>query len=409
MTISPPSIPPSIRVAVVGDCPVDLWGISSAERIRRQLRALGPYAFADEDVAAGGGDPVLFVRADYLLEDRTLADLLTARNTVLRDGDDDSATVVAVRANRSHARQALEAVRGSQDWKSDGAWSVETVESLSASYMRKLRKASPPQLWAIEPHRADELEAVLFGNSYKGVTDLVTKFVWPRPARRVTKFCALRGISPNAVTSASLVLAALATVLFYNGCFLTGLVLAWVMTFLDTVDGKLARVTVTSTTFGNFFDHGIDIIGPPVWYIAWAYGLPDASFAGFTLLGADMERLVLLELILGGYVAGRMVEGTFDWGMAGFPIFIWRPLDSWFRLIIARRNPNLIFLTLFALLGHPLAGLVAVAAWTVLCTVFLLGRLAVGIRRRVAEGPLQPWLQAPLPGDLASPLAQPFL
>jgi hypothetical protein len=311
--------------------------------------------------------------------------------------------VAAVRADATRASAALAAVRQGNDWQGDFTWKSETAESLSTAYMRKLRKASPPQLWNIRAERARELETVLFGNSYKGVTDLVTKFVWPRPAKLVTKLCAERGISPNAVTSASLVLAALATVLFAYGWFLSGLVLAWTMTFLDTVDGKLARVTVTSTTFGNFFDHGIDIVGPPVWYVAWAYGIPDSAFA------AGIDRVLLFELILGGYLAGRLVEGTFDWGLAGFPIFIWRPLDSWFRLIIARRNPNLIFLTVFALLGRPMAGLVAVAAWTVLCSVFLLGRLAVGIRQRMAEGGLRPWLQAPTPADLSSPLARPFL
>ena len=45
------------------------------------------------------------------------------------------------------------------------------------------------------------------------------------------------------------------------------------MTFLDTVDGKLARVTVTSTKLGNVFDHGIDLVHPPLWYLAWGIGL----------------------------------------------------------------------------------------------------------------------------------------
>jgi len=398
-----PSIPPSIRVAVVGDCPAELWGISSTERIRRQLRAIGPYSVSDEDEAIRSGQPVLFVRADYLFEDRTLADLLAADNVILHDGSPADTPIAAARADKDHATAALAVVQGASIPLDPASWRHESAESLSAAYMRKLRKASPPQLWRIRSDQVDRLEAVLFGNSYKGVTDLVTKFVWPRPARLVTKFCSQRGISPNAVTSASLVLATIATVLFAYSWFLTGLVLAWIMTFLDTVDGKLARVTVTSTTFGNFFDHGIDIVGPPVWYVAWAYGLPDSSFA----MGID--RVLLLELILGGYVAGRLVEGIFDWGLAGFPIFIWRPLDSWFRLVIARRNPNLIFLTVFALLGLPAVGLGAVAAWTVACTVFLLGRLAVGARQRVAEGALRPWLQAPTAADLSSPLARPFL
>jgi phosphatidylglycerophosphate synthase len=42
---------------------------------------------------------------------------------------------------------------------------------------------------------------------------------------------------------------------------------------LDTVDGKLARVTVTSGRFGHCFDHIIDLIHPPVWYILWGRGL----------------------------------------------------------------------------------------------------------------------------------------
>ncbi|MFN2427963.1 MAG: CDP-alcohol phosphatidyltransferase family protein, partial [Candidatus Binatia bacterium] len=89
------------------------------------------------------------------------------------------------------------------------------------------------------------------------------------------------------VTLLSLGFVLLAMWLFSIGWFGPGLIAAWIMTFLDTVDGKLARVTVTSTTFGNFFDHGIDIVGPPVWYVAWAYGLPEGSFG--------IDRVLLLE------------------------------------------------------------------------------------------------------------------
>ncbi len=52
--------------------------------------------------------------------------------------------------------------------------------------------------------------------------------------------------------------------------------MGWLMTFLDTVDGKLARVTVTSSRLGDVLDHGLDIIHPPLWYIAWGVGLTTA-------------------------------------------------------------------------------------------------------------------------------------
>src|SRR3546814_15296996 len=76
------------------------------------------------------------------------------------------------------------------------------------------------------------------------------------------------------------------------------------MTFLDTVDGKLARVTVTHTKFGNVFDHGIDLVHPPFWYWAWMIGL---QATGMT----PPDALPLLAVIVGGYVLQRAEEGVF--------------------------------------------------------------------------------------------------
>jgi phosphatidylglycerophosphate synthase len=40
------------------------------------------------------------------------------------------------------------------------------------------------------------------------------------------------------------------------------------MSVLDSVDGKLARLTFESTPQGDVLDHGMDIVHPPFWY--WA-------------------------------------------------------------------------------------------------------------------------------------------
>ena len=53
----------------------------------------------------------------------------------------------------------------------------------------------------------------------------------------------------------------------------------------------------------------------------------------------------------------------------GFHVHSWRPFDSFFRLITARRNPNLIFLTAATLVGRPDIGFALVAIWTALCLV----------------------------------------
>ena len=125
-----------------------------------------------------------------------------------------------------------------------------------------------------------------------------------------------------------------------------GIAAGFVFMVLDTVDGKLARCTGASSKWGNVFDHGIDLIHPPFWWWAWAHGL--AAY------GRPLEPVygLLLLAIVGGYVAQRLIEGIFM-RRYGMHIHVWRPIDSKFRLITARRNPNMVIL--FAALAVPAA------------------------------------------------------
>jgi phosphatidylglycerophosphate synthase len=205
----------------------------------------------------------------------------------------------------------------------------------------------------------------------------------------MTRLCSGLGITPNAITWASVVLVLLATWEFAEARFASGLALAWLMTFLDTVDGKLARVTVRSSNFGHFLDHGLDVVHPPFWYLAWGFGLASSP----TPI-APAVLAALFAVILAGYLVGRLAEAAFTYWMAKFSMFCWRPVDSYFRLVLARRNPNLILLTAALLAGRPDLGLVAVAVWTAASSLFLLVRLAMAASSR-RRRPLRPWLEDP--------------
>ena len=373
---------------LVGADEVRLWGIGGGERLTRQLRAAGIARVlrADETPPAAGG--VLVLRSDYLFEDRTLADLLARPGVVLVASSANgtpTSTAVAAHVPAAALANACDAVRSGHAPAIAGL-AIETPESLSTAFVRKLHKTAPPVVLPVRAERAAALERRLFDGSYKGVTDLVTKWVWPAPARAATRLCARLGIPPNAVTATSFALVVLVTVLFAEGRFGLGLALAWIMTFLDTVDGKLARVTVTSTPLGHYFDHSIDSVHPPIWYLAWAWGVTGGPPALWSLAP-------LLAGILVFYVAGRLIETTFKHFVGGGTLFTWRPFDSYFRLVMARRNPNLILLTAFWLAGAPRAGLVAVGAWTVFSTVVLAVRLAQGAYARSRHGALRPWLE----------------
>jgi phosphatidylglycerophosphate synthase len=353
---------------------------------------------AREGTPPGRSGHVLLLRADRLYDLRAIRDLAARPGTLLvhREGDQNAA--VAAHVPAAVAAVAERALLGERRESIAGVDEVRT-EDLSTAYVADLLKAEPVKILAIRADRQSELERHLFDGSYKGVTDLVTKFVWPAPARALTRLCARFGVSPNAVTWMSVVLVLLATWEFAEARFATGLLLAWLMTFLDTVDGKLARVTVRSSNFGHFLDHGLDVVHPPFWYLAWGLGLASSP--------TPVSRAALfaaLATLFVGYVVGRLAEATFTYRLAKFSMFCWRPIDSYFRLVLARRNPNLILLTASLLAGRPDVGLLAVALWTAISSGFLVVRLAMAAAHR-RRRPLKPWLDDPAVAARRSPFA----
>ncbi len=372
--------------AIVGTSEVRLWGIDGAERLLRQLRSAGVDSVLGRDETPPAGGSIVLLRGDYLFEDRTIAALLEHRGVAITaSGADQAGIVVAAHVASSAFALARAALDGSASADAIPDVGIRTPESLSTSFVKTLHKSAPPVVLPVRGDRTAALERYLFAGSYKGVTDLVTKWVWPVPARAVTGICARLGIRPNAVTAVSLALVVLVTLLFAQGRFGSGLVLAWLMTFLDTVDGKLARVTVSSTPAGHYFDHSIDAVHPPIWYFAWAWGVT-AGPPGVWMLAP------LLGALLATYLAGRLIESTFEHVVGGGTLFTWRPFDSYFRLVMARRNPNLLLLSGFLVAGAPGAGVVAVAVWTVFSTVVLGFRLLQAIYQRSRDGGLRFWL-----------------
>lgn len=232
---------------------------------------------------------------------------------------------------------------------------------------------------------ARTVEDRLYFASYKGVTDIVTKYAWPHPALAVVRACVACRISPNAVTIVSILLSIAAIPLLLAGDLASGLACAWGMTFLDTVDGKLARTTVSYTDFGNYFDHIPDLLFPPLWWAATAAGLVA------TRPDADPARLwACFALILASYVVGRLCEGAFEL-RNGFGPFLWRRVDARFRLILARRNPNLLILTAAMLIDGPVGGYIVLTGWCVVCAgIQFVALLQSEVARR--RGPLRSFL-----------------
>ena len=373
-------------VHIVGDSPVSLWGLSSHERLRRMLQKAGN-AIVIEDLASVPTDhSVLLIRGDFLFDSRVLTSLIHTPNVMLEVGCGTQASIVAAHVPSPVKNDAHGVLTGTVRPDMLPHIQTRTPETLTSAYHAQLKKSDPPFVLPITLERQNALEQKLFSGAYKGVTDLVTKWMWPRPAQWATRVCIKNGIRANHVTIASLVLVIITGWLFLNGQYGWGLMTGWLMTFLDTVDGKLARITVTASRIGHILDHGLDVIHPPLWYLTWGLGL--STFIPETLW---LSLETVLWLIVGGYVVGRLIEGAFELWLGAFGIFCWRPFDSYHRLVTARRNPNLILLTCATLIGRPDIGLIAVALLTIVSTLILLIRFPLAVYTRVTSGTLHAW------------------
>jgi phosphatidylglycerophosphate synthase len=267
-------------------------------------------------------------------------------------------------------------------------YEVLDAETAELSY-GELRKRERPFVLPLDPANPEPVERAAYDAAYKGVTDALTLYLWRKPAFYLTRWAARAGLSPNSVTLVGGILCVFAFWLFWRGEYWWGVLSGFTFMVLDTVDGKLARCTGASSKWGEVFDHGIDLIHPPFWYWAWLHGL--AAY------GRPIEPLyatMVLWAIIGGYVAQRLIEGIFIKRFAGMHIHVWRPIDSQFRLITARRNPNIVILVAALLFRRPDIGLELVALWTLLSLIFHAVRLAQASDQAARGQNIVSWLDA---------------
>jgi phosphatidylglycerophosphate synthase len=375
MTIDAPSGSKPLFVAV-GDNEARAFGMGARER----ADALAVKAGLEPARDASPGRSTLYADLGWTWDPEWLVTMAAAPGSVLTK---DGFPVLGHVPAGGDADALLDAMRNGG--AGDGGLSPIDADTADFSYSR-LRKRERPFVMRLDPANVGRAERAAYDASYKGVTDALTLYLWRKPAFYLTRWAALAGLSPNMVTTIGAALCVAAFFLFYNGWYWTGVAAGFAFMVLDTVDGKLARCTGQSSKWGNVFDHGVDLIHPPFWWWAWAEGLQ--------AYGRPFERvyeLLIVGAIVFGYVAQRLIEGIFV-RRYGMHIHVWQQVDSRFRLITARRNPNMVILVASLLVARPDLGIELVALWTVLSLIFHGVRLAQANARRDRGRPVVSWL-----------------
>ncbi len=361
----------------VGDNPARAFSMDAAER----AAALAVKAGLEPARESQAGRSTIYADLGWTWDPEWLVALAQMPGSVLTK---DGFPVLAHVPADGDPAPVLAAMLGQGRYEGSGLSAVD-ADTADFSY-RKLRKRDRPFVMRLDPANVEAAEKAAYDASYKGVTDILTLYLWRRLAFHLTRWAASSGMTPNMVTAIGAAFCLAAFFLFFNGWYWTGVAAGFVFMVLDTVDGKLARCTGQSSKWGNIFDHGVDLVHPPFWWWAWVEGL--------SAHGQPFERvygLLILGAIIFGYVAQRIIEGLFM-RRFGMHIHVWKPVDSRFRLITARRNPNMVILVVCLALGRPDLGIELVALWTLVSLIFHAVRLAQANSRYYRGQPVTSWL-----------------
>lgn len=379
MTVTATNTAPSIGATCIGENPVKLWGLSNEERTRRIAVAAGHIWLDAHD------DGARMITNAAFTWDPTLYNHVAGHPglVITKDG----VPVVAHCTNEAEVRGVSSAIKASEPVTETQGLTIIAIESGWQIENKQLRKRISPFIERLIPENIRSLERASYFGAYKGVTDILTKYLWPEWALVLTRVAAKINMSPNQVTAIGFILCLLATYLMWFGHYWWAMAVGLIFMVLDTVDGKLARCTITSSWWGNVFDHGIDLVHPPFWWWAWAVGL-----SAWGLAYDERSFWVIQTVLFVGYIAQRLIEGWFI-RRFGIHIHVWRKFDSDFRLITARRNPNMAILFFAMIFSRPDIGLSMVAIWTLISLLVHLWRVIAAEIVFARERTLTSWLQ----------------
>ncbi|MBL9034908.1 MAG: CDP-alcohol phosphatidyltransferase family protein [Rhodospirillaceae bacterium] len=310
-------------------------------------------------LADSGGDSVLVLDGTALADQRLHGQLAKSETTLAVFAPDhaENAAMLFLKS-AAPVPAAADLASLARSLVTAGTARELTQQSFDG-FIRKLRRSLPFYLFRIgDQEAAAKVQRFLFWSNYKGSTDLFTRYVYPPLVWLMVRPLAAARIHPNLVTLVSIALTFGAVPFFASGQWAIGFLMAYGMSVLDSVDGKLARLTFTDSRLGNFLDHGLDMVHPPIWYVAWAYGIG----LGTEGWGSPLGYATIAILVF--YVLDRLI-------LKIYPRFFQRgfhthsKMDATVRSFIARRNINLPLFLLGIVFGLGREAFFLISAWQI--------------------------------------------
>jgi hypothetical protein len=307
--------------------------------------------------------PVLVLEGDAVYDDRILDHLLER-------GPGRAVGGGGVAALYFTPELARAAAAGTGPWEEAAAALRCDAAAELGQYVPELRLTMAPVLCRLEDEgQLRQVDHLMYRRTFKGVIDAVALYGYYHLVRWITRLLSRTALTPNLFTLLSVAAVWGAVPCFALGHLGWGAAVAWTGVILDSVDGKLARLTLHLSDAMGDFEHLAAMPGLGLWLLALGWHL-----SGGHLLTPSPEAIACWVL-LSTFLVDKGTSGLFR-ALVGRELFDYRPVDAAFHLVAARRNIHLAVLTVALPFGAARGAYLAMAAWMAATLAFHLGRFA---------------------------------
>jgi len=325
----------------------------------------------------GTDQSLMLLEGDGIYDERVLRRLLLSTNSLyIHAGEDkDVPIAVIVQADdRKHLNSAICHIGEFLKKQVGNGW-LETLSIYDMDqYIPELRQTAVPSLIKLQDKSSIRaIENEMYEKTFKGVIDFIAAYVYRIPVRGLVRLLAPTRITPNHVTAMSVICSLAAIPLFAMGWLGTGLAVAFVFVIADSLDGKLARMTVRFSKVADKVDHFTSPAFETCYYLAWGWYFSGGDFS--TLPG---KAAVLLCCF---FVLDRIITSVFGCKY-GRSLLDYNKCDARFHLIAARRNINLFIMVIGLVFQQPIAALYAITLWMFITMLWHIYRFALHVSRK---------------------------
>ncbi len=398
------------RIAVIYDEPsvrkVRVYGLSPVARLVRQWRTWGTgntwIVSSETTPTDGGADHVTWgtlaervrstpesvayylIGADAIVDDRLFVFMSGLDGEVRISTRNGPAPILAKVGKdtvlRLSALQSLEAVRKALE--NETTLPVKYPSDFDP-YIDELRLSNEPYLFRMtENSDIRRVENRMYEANFKGTLDFIAIYIYKYPVREITRWLSrFPRVTPNQITFLSIVSSFAVPVLFAMGQVGWAVSIGWLMFILDSVDGKLARLTVRLSRTAGIIEHATSTPAVFLWFPTLGWHL-----SGGQLFDPGQPMAAAAGVLMILYWVDKAVNGAFRKRFR-LDLYNWSTFDQKFHLIACRRAIIMLIVTIGYLIGDVRTAYLALAGWMTTSFAVHLLRFAMISMKSAAQRP----------------------